>query len=125
MGVFGRSWGRCLAILVLLAAAACSQPEATVAPDAPASVATQLRAKDNGGSFTYKVAGFFQVFLDPASYPKEGFACAPDNVIQEVEGTTGVYDIETGFYGVAFEALAAGSCVLTNGDYSVTITVTE
>src|SRR5690349_8014802 len=119
MGAIVRFCVRWAAILAVMAVAACGQATATVAPDTAATSSTTLSIKDNGGTFTYPAASRFGVFLDKETYPYESFVCTPDGVIQQVAGTTGLYDPGTGLYGVGFEAEAAGTCVLTNGDFSV------
>ncbi len=125
MGAFGRFCVRLSAILAVMVVAACSQPAATVEPNPTASSSIRLSIKDNGSAFTYSVAGYFSVFLNSDSYPKGKFTCTPDNVIKEVAGTTGIYDIETGLYGVSFQGAQVGTCTLTNNDFSVTITIVE
>jgi hypothetical protein len=132
-----------LAVIALLALAglACNgpngkplielpRPTATPLPTpngapTPAGPPDVLRITNNGGTFTYHVTVRFVVYLDRATYPASAYACTPDGIIGNVSNATGIIDESTGLISMGYEAVAPGRCVLSNGDFSVTIVVTQ
>jgi len=111
-------------------------PEATSAPPTTTLVVTsdpipevsdqvEISVKDNGRTFTYKVTGRFMVFLDRTTYPENEYTCTPEGITAWVSNASGLYSPELNLTSVGFEGVQPGVCVLTNGDFSITIRIVD
>lgn len=80
-----------------------------------------ITEKDNGKTFSYVDTERFSVDLDPVKYPLNKLTCKPEGVIGYVSNLS-VNGPEN--YPIGFQVDAPGkSCILRNGDFSVTIKV--
>ena len=83
---------------------------------------SDITLEDNGRTFTYTVGTRFSVFLDDQAYPVQALQCGPESVIGYVSnGSLRGPDL----YPIMYETTKAGSCTLSDGDFSVEIKVTE
>lgn len=79
-----------------------------------------ITAKDNGKTFSYIVTQRFSVELDKNLYPISSLKCNPDGTIGQVSNLS-INGPDN--YPIGFQALKPGTCILKNGDFSVTIRV--
>ena len=79
----------------------------------------QITLEDNGKTFTYTITSRFGIFLDDELYPTKNFTCEPEWVISWVSN----YALRGRLYPIGYEAVIPGTCLLKNGDFSVTIEV--
>ncbi len=80
----------------------------------------QIQLSDNGKTFTYRITDRFSVFLDDARHPVANLSCSPDGIIGYVSNGSMRGPNQ---YPIMFEAVAAGQCMLKDGDFSATIEV--
>lgn len=74
---------------------------------------------DNGKIFAYPVTSRFSVELDSTRF-SQVVSCAPDGVVGAISN---VPSVPPPLFAVRFEAVAPGTCVLSDGMFSVTIVV--
>lgn len=80
----------------------------------------EITAADNGKTFTYTETSRFTVELDSTKYSKAALACSPSGILGSISNEPAV---QPPLFAKRFEAVAVGSCVLADKDFSVTITV--
>jgi hypothetical protein len=81
---------------------------------------SEIFATSSGQTFTYSGTSRFTVILDKNLYPPAELICRPDGVI----GTaSNIPSVTPPFYAARFEAVKAGSCILSDRDFHVTIVV--
>jgi len=73
---------------------------------------------DNGKTFTYNVTTRFMVTLDDKKHPKSKLTCEPEPIFGWISNGSNP-DPER--YPEQFEIARTGKCILTNGDFQVTI----
>jgi hypothetical protein len=125
------SFGLCV-IGINSTAAAATAPSGRLSPDEIAGEIrwyknhAQITLKNNGGTYSTTADGAkFLVFLDDDKYPVKSLTltCNPTGII----GRSPVQDTGRSpeLYPVIFMATAPGSCILSSGDFSVTIIIQE
>jgi hypothetical protein len=82
----------------------------------------ELSAADNGKTVTYPVSSRFSVVLDASEYPESELVCTPSGILGRISNAPAS---PPGSYAVRFEAVKAGSCVLKDRGFQVTIRVTD
>ena len=81
-----------------------------------------ITAADSGKAYSYPITSRFTVELDAAAYPKTELSCTPSGVIGSISNIPAV---APPLYAARFEALAPGTCTLTDRDFLVRISVTS
>lgn len=82
----------------------------------------RLGEADNGKTFTYTPTSRFSTALDEKKHPLKDLRCEPDNIIGYVSNLS-VNGPDN--YPIGFEAVSNGTCTLKDGDFSVTIHVSN
>ncbi len=77
-----------------------------------------ITAQDSGKTFTYTLTSRFVVTLDERTYLQRNLQCEPSGIIGRI---TNVPSAEPPLYNEQFEAVAAGTCILRDGSFNVTI----
>lgn len=90
-------------------------------PSATPSSSYEITADDNGKTFSYGITSRFTVILDESKYPKKNLACSPDGIVGSISN---IPSVKPPLYAARFEAVTAGTCLLKDGDFSVTILIT-
>jgi len=80
----------------------------------------ELHESDAGQTFTYDVNTRFTVYLDSTDNPPQDLTCTPDGIIGVV---TDVPSVAPPMYAARFEAIAPGTCKLSDDHYHARITV--
>lgn len=94
----------------------------TVPPEDASSAAPEplyhITAHESGRTFTYTLTSRFVVTLDGRMYPQQQLRCEPGGIIGRI---TNVPSAQPPLYNAQFEVVAAGTCTLRDGSFSVTI----
>ena len=79
-----------------------------------------LHESDSGKAFVYSAGARFSVFLDEGRNPERNVRCSPSGVIDRTEESP---KAEPPIYAATFEAIATGTCILTDDHFAATIVV--
>jgi len=79
-----------------------------------------LHESDSGKTFRYSVTTRFTLLLDAAKNPQAHLQCLPEGIIGSISNAPAV---APPLYAARYEAVAAGTCILTNDNFSAKIVV--
>ncbi len=79
-----------------------------------------IAIQDNGKTFSYPLSAVFSVRLDKELYPPQELACAPGGIL---ERTKTAPEVKKWMGSSGFQAVAAGECDLTVGEFTVHIQI--
>ncbi len=90
------------------------------ATTSPVSGQYTLEESDTGGTFQYSVTSRFDVILDSTIYQPGGVTCSPQGILGPISN---IPSVAAPLFAQRFEALAPGTCTLSDGNFSATIQV--
>ncbi len=105
---------------IVLTYTSLSRPVTSSTTSGGASTSYELTSGNNGQTFIYPVGATFRVVLNGSDYPKKSLACTPAGIIGPASGIPAV---AAPFYAAPFKTLATGTCTLSSGGFSVTVSV--
>ncbi len=91
-------------------------------PEKPCSIGLcpfAIHQSDSGRTFTYNIAARFEVLLDESKNPKDELRCTPQGVVELRQDGLSAPPL----YAASFEAVGAGTCVLSDRNFSVIIVI--
>jgi hypothetical protein len=77
----------------------------------------EITIEDNGKVLTYIIDRKFNVVLDRFIYTPQSLSCAGDQVLERTKSLRDLYPAQM----ERFQVVNSGSCILSTGDFSVTI----
>lgn len=83
---------------------------------------SEIHDADTGSGYVYRVTSRFMFVLDATKYPPEDLSivCDPQGTIGSISNIPAV---EPPLYATRFEAVKAGTCIVTNNDFRVSVRV--
>lgn len=82
----------------------------------------EIHEEDANGKFTYRLTSRFTLILDETKHPADQLAvvCTPEHVIGSISN---VPSVQKPLYAARFEGVLAGSCLISNGDFSAVVRI--
>lgn len=94
----------------------------TTSTTAPITNVYEIRVGDSGKTYAYPLTSRFSLILDRTQYPSSSIslACTSPNVLGPISN---IPSVMPPLYAVRYEAVASGTCLIRDKDFSVTILV--